>query len=228
MSAIDTLIFDWDGTLADSVGHIVRAMQGASEAVGLDVPSAHAVRGIIGLALPEAAAMLFPRDRHLWVAVVDAYREFYLSGEQAPVALFPGVREALDGWRAQGFRLAVATGKGRNGLARILEQHDMLDYFDATRCADEAVSKPDPTMLYQLLGELRASSSGALMVGDSGFDIQMAHNAGMRALAVSYGAQSRDQLLAFAPLHCIDSFAELPAWLRAQGAVTAQNTTERV
>lgn len=221
MSAIDTLIFDWDGTLADSAGHIVRAMQGAAEAVELDIPGAEAVRGIIGLALPEAAAALFPRRPDLWAALVDAYRDFYLSGEQAPVALFAGVREALDGWREQGFRLAVATGKGRNGLARILEQHDMLDYFDATRCADEALSKPDPTMLHQLLSELGSSSSAALMVGDSGFDIQMAHNAGMRALAVSYGAQSREQLLAFAPLHCIDEFAELPAWLRAQGAATA-------
>ncbi len=228
MSAIDTLIFDWDGTLADSVGHIVRAMQGASEAVGLSVPSAHAVRGIIGLALPEAAATLFPRDRQLWVALVDAYRDFYLSGEQAPVALFPGVREALDSWRAQGFRLAVATGKGRNGLARILEQHDMLDYFDATRCADEAVSKPDPAMLYQLLDELGASSSTALMVGDSGFDIQMAHNAGMRALAVSYGAQSREQLLAFGPMDCIDVFAEMPVWLQANRVVAGHNMIERV
>ncbi|GGE38937.1 haloacid dehalogenase [Halopseudomonas oceani] len=221
MPVIDTLIFDWDGTLADSVGHIVRAMQAAAEAVGLNVPSAHAVRGIIGLALPEAAEVLFPRDRHLATAVVEAYRDFYLSGEQVPVGLFPGVREALDDWRAQGFQLAVATGKGRKGLARILEQHQMLDYFDATRCADESVSKPDPTMLHQLVGELDTSASRALMVGDSGFDIQMAHNAGMRALAVSYGAQSKEQLLALSPLHCIDEFAELPVWLRTQGVVAA-------
>jgi|TARA_B100001245_G_C22880613_1_gene423485 phosphoglycolate phosphatase len=218
MSTIDTLIFDWDGTLADSVGHIVSVMQRAAAAVGLDVPASDAVRGIIGLSLSEAAVRLFPQQSHLHVVVVEAYRDIYLSEDQASVSLFPGVREALDTWREQGFRLAVATGKGRKGLARILEQHDMLDYFDATRCADEAVSKPDPAMLHQLVDMLETSAARSLMVGDSSFDIEMAHNAGMRSVAVSYGAQSRAQLLACAPLHCIDVFAELPLWLRAQRA----------
>ena len=113
MSAIDTLIFDWDGTLADSVGHIVSVMQRAAAAVGLDVPASDAVRGIIGLSLSEAAARLFPQQSHLHVVVVEAYRDIYLSEDQTSVSLFPGVREALDTWREQGFRLAVATGKGR-------------------------------------------------------------------------------------------------------------------
>ncbi|HIQ52156.1 MAG TPA: HAD family hydrolase, partial [Pseudomonas pachastrellae] len=77
--SIDTLIFDWDGTLADSIGHIVSTMQSAAVAVGLPVPSDEAVKGIIGLGLPEAAAVLFPQRPDLAVPVVDAYRDIYLS-----------------------------------------------------------------------------------------------------------------------------------------------------
>ena len=226
--SIDTLIFDWDGTLADSIGHIVSTMQSAAVAVGLPVPSDEAVKGIIGLGLPEAAAVLFPQRPDLAVPVVDAYRDIYLSDDQQAVPLFAGVRQALDDWREEGYLLAVATGKGRRGLNRVLGQHDLLDYFDATRCADETVSKPDPAMLHQILRELGRGSGAAVMVGDSSFDIQMAHNAGMRAVAVSYGAQSRDQLEKLTPVACMDRFVELAPWLSGQRADSRGIGLERV
>ncbi|MGY8810301.1 MAG: HAD-IA family hydrolase [Pseudomonadales bacterium] len=221
MPDIDTLIFDWDGTLSDSVGHIVSAMRAAAEEAMMPVPDVSAVRGIIGLGLPEAVAALYPQegDNQRLAAVVGCYRHQYRSQEVQPVSLFPGVLEALARWRAEGYRLAVATGKGRNGLGRMLAQHDLLGYFDATRCADETASKPHPLMLQEILQELGSLSSAAIMVGDSSFDLDMAANANVRAVAATYGAQSREQLLRCAPVHCIDEFAELAGWLSKSGRV---------
>jgi len=217
MREFDTLIFDWDGTLSDSVGHIVSAMRAAAQDADMPVPTSTAVRGIIGLGLPEAVADLYPHesDARRLAAVVDSYRQQYRAQEAQPVLLFPGVREALDAWRAEGYRLAVATGKGRGGLERMLRSHDLLDYFDATRCADETASKPHPRMLREILQQLDGAPSRALMVGDSSFDLDMATQAGMGSIGVTYGAQSREQLLRCKPLHLIDEFVELAGWLKA-------------
>src|SRR5690606_14674742 len=128
---------------------------------------------IIGLALPDAVAVLYPQIEDPLQAqrVIEAYGDNYLALEQQPSRLFDGVRVALDELRAEGFNLAVATGKGRRGLDRMLASHDLQGYFDVTRCADETAGKPDPKMLLEILDELEVSPAQACMVGDSEFDI---------------------------------------------------------
>lgn len=215
MSEIQTLIFDWDGTLSDSVGHIVKAMVGAAESLDLPSPGEQAVRNIIGLALPEAVATLYPdmQDAQLAEALARAYSLQYLALEERPAPLFDGVRDALENFRLAGFKLAVATGKGRQGLSRVLQSHALTNFFDITRCADECPSKPHPRMLEEILNHLETPASRAVMLGDSEFDIRMARNARVRAVAVSYGAQSREHLLQSGPEHCIDAFSEFPGWV---------------
>ncbi|SDU00114.1 HAD-IA family hydrolase [Halopseudomonas salegens] len=215
MTELQTLIFDWDGTLANSVEKIVLSMQRAADDVGLDPLSAQAVREIIGLGLPEAIAVLYPNveDRQLAERLGTAYGQHYLTLEEVPSPLFDGVRDALDIFRDAGFRLAVATGKKRRGLARVLEKHGLSGFFDATRCADETASKPNPLMLAQILYQLDTPAERAIMLGDSVFDLQMAHNAGVRPVAVSYGAMTREQLLACEPEHCLDTFSDFHHWV---------------
>lgn len=215
MSEFNTLIFDWDGTLVDSIQKIVDAMQVAADDVGLAVPSTEAVRGIIGLGLPEAIASLYPEldDPSLAAALKRSYGDCYIRLEQTPSPMFDGVMDTLEACRRQGFSLAVATGKSRRGLQRILDQHDLTDYFDATRCADETASKPHPMMLHEILAQLGVTPEQALMIGDSDFDMLMARNAGMSGVAVSYGAQSRERLLGCDPVHCIDEFTEFHGWV---------------
>lgn len=215
MSELRALIFDWDGTLANSVEKIVLSMQRAADDLGLTPLPADAVRGIIGLGLPEAIAVLYPQleDAAQVERLGRAYGRHYLALEEEPSPLFPGVREALDAFRAAGFHLAVATGKKRRGLDRVLASHQLTGFFDATRCADETASKPDPMMLRQILQQLDTPAGQALMLGDSVFDLQMAHNAGVRPVAVSYGAMSREALLACTPEHCLDAFVEFRHWV---------------
>lgn len=215
---MNTLIFDWDGTLADSIDNIVVAMQRAAVDAGLPVRTPREVRDIIGLALPDAVAVLYPDiEDPLWVQrVIDAYTDNYLLLEQQPSALFAGVHAALDTLRAEGFHLAVATGKTRRGLDRMLATHDLDNYFDVTRCADETAGKPHPRMLEEILRELEVSPAEACMIGDSEFDIIMGHNAGVRPVAVTYGAMTEQQLLRCRPVHCVNTFDEFHGWVLPQ------------
>lgn len=208
------LVFDWDGTLADSVSRIIESVLAAADRFDLQPPDEAQIRGIIGLGLPEAIAALYPElDSGLAEHFRLAYADHYLTLDGAPPPLFPGVVEGLETLRDAGYRLAVATGKSRRGLQRALAGHGWLDYFEVTRCADETASKPDPRMLHEILDHCGVSAGRALMIGDATFDLQMASNAGMDAVAVGYGAQPLERLRPFAPRLEIMEFAELRDWL---------------
>ncbi|PAU64047.1 HAD-IA family hydrolase [Pseudomonas indica] len=212
------LIFDWDGTLVDSIGRIVESMRRAAESCSLPQCAEAAIKGIIGLSLSEAIRTLYPeleRDAGRVERFRQQYSEHYLALENEPSALFPGVVESLGAFRQAGYRLAVATGKSRRGLNHVLAGHGWLDYFDVTRCADETAGKPDPLMLHEILAHCGMVAEQALMVGDSSFDLLMARRAGLDAVAVGYGAQPLEVLLEHEPLLAIEEFSELRAWLGA-------------
>ncbi len=213
----EVLIFDWDGTLVDSIGRIVESIRVAARSCDLPQRDDAAIKGIIGLALPEAIAVLYPEVSD--VAQVEVFRqrysEHYLALEAQPSALYPGVAQALQAFRDAGYLLAVATGKGRRGLDRVLMGQGWEDFFDITRCADETASKPDPLMLHEILAYCGKRPEQALMVGDSVFDLQMAQRAGVDSVAVAYGAQSLDVLQQCRPRMAINRFAELGTWLRS-------------
>ncbi|BAN49531.1 HAD-IA family hydrolase [Metapseudomonas resinovorans] len=209
------LIFDWDGTLVDSIARIVESMRVAAEQTELPWRDDAAIKGIIGLGLPEAIATLYPEldDARLIDAFRRRYGEHYNALECQPSPLFEGVGEALEAFRSQGYRLAVATGKSRRGLDHVLAGRGWLEYFDVTRCADETASKPDPRMLQEILAHCGVTAERAVMVGDSPFDLRMAHRAGMDCVAVGYGAQSLAELLKESPTLAIERFDELRHWL---------------
>ena len=213
------LIFDWDGTLVDSIARIVESMRVAAAECALPQLAEATIRGIIGLGLPEAIRALYPQLAE--PARIETFRrvysDHYLSLESSPSPLFAGVRESLLAFREQGYLLAVATGKTRRGLDRVLAGHGWLGFFDITRCADETASKPDPRMLREILAHCGVAAERALMVGDSPFDLQMAHNAGMTAVAVGYGAQPLSVLQEYRPHLAIEDFGALGRWLESGG-----------
>ena len=209
----DLIVFDWDGTLMDSAGVIAGSIQAACSDLGLEVPSAQAARHIIGLGLNEAIAHLLPRLAVTdYPKLVERYRHHFLS-QDADIPLFEGAERIVRDLHRAGFLLAVATGKGRPGLDRVLDQTGLREYFHDSRCADECFSKPHPEMLEQLMDVLGVTPQRSLMIGDTSHDVQMAQNAGVAALAVSYGAHPRHELLQLAPLACLDSIEDLEQWL---------------
>jgi phosphoglycolate phosphatase len=213
----ELIVFDWDGTLADSTAPIAEALQHACRDLGLPVPDVVAARHVIGLGLSDAmkhVAPLLPPERYPEMGA--HYRRHYLERE-ADIPLFDGVRELLAELEAAGYLLGVATGKTRAGLARVLEKNRLGGVFHATRCADEGLPKPHPDMLLHLMERLEVEPWQTLMVGDTTHDLEVAQGAGALALAVAYGAHPVDELARLEPLATVHSVAELRAWLAGNG-----------
>lgn len=222
MKPYPLLIFDWDGTLVDSIKRIVTSLQFASkQALDITISETQA-RDVIGLGLSEAIAKLHPElDEQLRFDdlknVADAYRQHYLYDNTVPAPLFSGVNELLDSLRDDGYTLAISTGKSRIGLEQSINEHQLADYFATTRCAgtgkNENKSKPHPEMLHEILQELNFAASQTLMIGDSEHDLKMANNANMQCIGVTHGVHDAAILEKHNPLICLKNITELSAYL---------------
>ncbi|MGL5252267.1 MAG: HAD family hydrolase [Moraxella sp.] len=186
------IIFDWDGTLMDSVGLIVAAMRHAAEQNGLTV-SDEATKSIIGIALVDAFPLLFPHDSDKHGAILASYSDYYIKHCDND-KLFDGIKELIKCLHTQGKILAVATGKKRQGLARVLPNSGIEPFFTISCCADETAGKPNPLMLQTILAETGKAVEEAVFIGDSIHDIRMANNIHMDSIAVSYGCESAEVL----------------------------------
>ena len=215
MTQTELVVFDWDGTLVDSVGHIVACMQGAAADAGLPVPNETVARDVIGLGLGDALAQLFPgeQDPELVARMVTAYRDRFLAAGPEAAAPFAGVPDLLAELHASGFRLAVATGKSREGLDKAFEQTGLATYFESVRCANDRLAKPHPAMLEEILAETGVPAGRALMVGDSVHDLNMAKAARVGGVGVMTGAHDQARLRYCAPLEVLPSAVYLPPWL---------------
>ena len=210
-AAFDLVIFDWDGTLYDSIHQIVDSLLWAARQHEVDL-AADAAKNIIGLGLPEAMQALFPQHAALHAPIQAAYSQHYVANSHTQ-GWFAGVDELLAGLAQRHIQSAVATGKSRAGLNRVLARTNSAARFVVTRCASETLSKPDPLMLQQILQVTGVPVARAVMVGDTTYDMEMAARIGMPRIGVSYGVHSTAQLQAFEPLHVVHSVAELHGML---------------
>jgi phosphoglycolate phosphatase len=227
-SRIRLIVFDWDGTLMDSEVQIVSCLHGSIADLGLAPMTDETVRNVIGLGLREAIDMLVPgQDDRFRMNFVEAYRRHWFS--HAGSSLFRGAREVLDLLMEQNFVLGIATGKARHGLTRVLEQTGLTGYFDATRCADETLSKPHPQMLLELMQEIGVPAQQTLMVGDTEYDMEMATRAGAGKVAVRSGVHSAERLQRHDPLVCLNHVADMPEWMGQAGLLEFPGmTTQQV
>jgi phosphoglycolate phosphatase len=207
------IAFDWDGTLFDSTGIIVRCIQQAVVDVGGAMPSEKAASHVIGLGLAQALAHAAPDvPEHKYPELGDRYRHHYRA-HQDDLCLFEGVLPLLGELRARHHRLAVATGKSRRGLDDALHMAQLKGMFDGSRTADETAGKPDPLMLQELMRECGVEPARTLMIGDTTHDLQMARNAGCAAIGVSYGAHDACEFGQLEPLFVAHSVGGLRHWL---------------
>ena len=198
------IIFDWDGTLMDSIGLIVESMHVAGEAHGFQTTD-KAVQDIIGLSLMNGIEILYPQaNESQKLAIQQSYADHYIANSHR-TPLFAPIEGMLQTLQAQGKSLAVATGKKRKGLDRVLDASESHHYFVMTRCADEAGSKPDPQMLNDILDYTDQQIANAVFIGDSIYDIQMATQLGMTSIAVNYGTASQAELAAQQPTYQVDT-----------------------
>lgn len=215
MQRFDLLVFDWDGTLMDSTGLIALCIRTAARELGLPEPEEAAAKHVIGLGLQDATASLFPNAAPtLRLEFALRFRHHYVARDhEAP--LYPGVRDMLGDLKRDERFMAVATGKPRAGLDRSLQHTGLKPFFDFTRCADEGFPKPHPDMLERLMDFCAVDRERVLMIGDTTHDLQLAANAGVRAVAVNYGAHPAEMFDAHAPLVVANSVSELHRWLMA-------------
>lgn len=209
MNDYKLVIFDWDGTLMDSISRIVSSIQAAAVYCQQEIPTVRQVKDTIGLSLPKVFETLFPlacEDKH--TTLREHYKYQYLTSNTTAAVLFDDTLPLLKALSANDKLLAVATGKAREGLDRVLNETQTTHYFHASRCADETLSKPAPQMLLSLLSELNVLPEQAIMIGDSSFDLEMAQAAGVDSIGVTLGVHDRDILKRYQPIHIVDSLAE--------------------
>ncbi|MEY8204622.1 MAG: HAD-IA family hydrolase [Bermanella sp.] len=214
------VIFDWDGTLVDSAQKIVESMQEAAQEHQLSSRNDFEIRQIIGLGLPEAIMQLWPQltpDDARLQSMRVAYNRHYMAEVRPQVTFFGFATELLSLLGSANLDLAVATGKSRQGLERAFTEMKIGHVFRDSRCADETRSKPDPKMLQELSVSLGVEPEAMLMVGDTDFDMNMAHAAGVDAVAITHGAHDVARLRACEPLALVADLPDLLSWLQEAG-----------
>lgn len=220
MTRLRLALFDVDGTLVDSQGHIKLSMTRAFEAEGIAVPAPEAVVGIVGLSLPVAIATLAPELDEVQVArMVEVYKDTYASLRGADAAasspLYPGALACLAALAAdEAVLLGVATGKSRRGLTHVLEMHGLSQRFLTTQVADDHPSKPHPSMVLTAMAELGVAPADTVMIGDTAFDMDMGRAAGVRCLGVTWGYHGSEALRGAGADRLASNFDQVPELLK--------------
>jgi phosphoglycolate phosphatase len=213
----DLIIFDWDGTLSNSTNLITDLILKACSLEQIDLPSLKKVKSIIGLDLEQALHKLLPDCSSSEIkSLQDTYINLY-KAESHNINLFEGVGLGVKELFRKGYILTIATGGSRRGLNRSLDGSIIKPYFKITKTVDDCFSKPHPQMITDTLNELMVEPGRVLMVGDSVFDLQMAMNAKVASLAVTYGSQPLSQLNGFNSLGFVTDAYEMFEWLRKNG-----------
>jgi phosphoglycolate phosphatase len=210
ISDYDLIIFDWDGTLANSIDWIVDCIMHVSTSLDVPQPTEQECKNIIGLSLPEAMKALFPNiSESDKLRLIELYRDMYLSKPASPDDLFKETLPALTQLQLLGKTLAVATGKGKMGLDRVLDGTNTRSFFRELRCADTMASKPNPHMIVDIMDATNYKASQTIMIGDSSLDLEMGNNAGVACIGVTTGVHSREVLNRYTPVACINNLNEL-------------------
>lgn len=198
MQPLELAIFDCDGTLVDSQHTIVQAMHRAFETNGLPLPSHEEILGIVGLQLADCMRTLVPdADEELVARLAQGYSDAYRANRDAgrdEPPLYPHTRNILHALDQRGILLGVATGKSRRGLNHTLAVHDLSTIFVEKRTSDDGPGKPHPHILLDMCATLNIPMERCVMIGDTTYDIEMAANAKMAAIGVSWGYHRTERL----------------------------------
>lgn len=205
------ILFDFDGTLADTAPGIVLTMQKSFESMGLPAPSDAAVRQTIGMPLLESVRMLGHFDQQQAERGTEIYRQLFHIYEAGHVRLFPQVPETLEMLRRKGLRLAICTSRTGTSFEVLMQRFGIGHLFETkVTSQDQLPPKPEPDMTLALLERMGLSPDEAVVVGDTTFDILMGNAAGCRTIAVTYGNHAREQLLTARPTRLADRFEQIP------------------
>lgn len=212
MSGQQFIIFDFDGTLADTTRGIIETFQATMERMGRPKVAEERIRSVIGLHLKEnftKGADMSSRDAD---RAVEIYREIFFDIAPQTITAFPGVLDTLDALQERGIRMAVASSRKSDSLAMLMDRLGISRFIPTGNafgadCVENA--KPAPDLVYAVCGKMGVKPQECLVVGDTTFDIEMGRRAGCRTCAVTYGNQSADLLAGASPDYIIDDIRKL-------------------
>ena len=208
------IIFDWDGTLMDSVTKIVTSMQATAKTLGYIPPSFEQGKNIIGLSLGTGIRKIFPEcTNDQYVAIEKEYKHQFIEVNNTETPMFENAIELLTRLKDKNKFIAIATGKARPGLEKVLAMSQSEHFFDSTRSASDCKSKPHPEMILSLLNEFDVKANEAVMIGDTSFDMEMALRANVDGIGITLGAHERSALMQYNPVAIFDSLFELEEYL---------------
>lgn len=217
MSAAPLAIWDVDGTLVDSRRTIALCMDEAFAAHGLERPGYERTRRIVGLTLDHAVAEMTPGlDPAIQAAITEGYKDHFVRLHEDPTyrdGLYPGAEALLARLTDDGWRQAVATGKSRRGLDRVIGEHGWSTHFCSLHCSDDGPGKPHPAMVRAALAASGTPADRAVMIGDTAHDVGMGRAAGVRTIAVTWGFHTREELETTGADAVCDTFEALAAEL---------------
>ena len=206
------IIFDFDGTLGDTRQNIIITMQRTMKMVGLPVKSDEECASTIGLTLENSFKTMYPDvGAEMAARCVDAYRDIFMeSVEELTPELFPGVSETLAKLDAMGIKMSVASSRQSQSLLLFLERMGVLKYFPYVLGSDNVTKhKPDPEPVLKTLRELNYDPKDVIVIGDMPVDVAMAHGADVRAIAVTFGNATREELVEANADYIIDDFTRI-------------------
>jgi phosphoglycolate phosphatase len=204
------IVFDWDGTLANSVGKIIECKHFLAEKYNIPSPSEEVIKSVLGKKFEDAMSICFPTIPQNILTTLG--REFHVLMQQDyfQASLFPNVKNVLRLLKEQGIKCAIATSKDRKELDRAIMYNQIIDMFDIACCGKEHQEKPDPAMLNYIMKKLYVRPNESMMIGDTTTDILFATNTGVQSIGVTFGAHPISLLQSLNPLALIDEWLELP------------------
>ena len=206
------IIFDFDGTLCDTRSNIIVAFRATMERLGLEMRDEATCGATIGLTLRDGFKSMYPTlDDASIDNCVDTYRQIFAERrEELMPELFPGVKATLEELHKRGHRMTIASSRLTDSLLLFMRHHAIDHYFEYVVGSDSVTNhKPHPEPAIKTLAELKIEPSEAIMVGDMPVDISMAHNASIRAVGVSFGNATHEELAEAKADWIIDDIAKL-------------------
>lgn len=223
----EAFVFDWDGTIMDTTALIAEGMQHAAVSMGYEDPGYEKALSTVGLSRAEYMPILCPDcPPERWDEFRNLYFARYLKKE-AELPMRDGFEKLLFAMHGAGLRLAIATGKSRGGLNRVLNRFDCAEIFEATRTGDDTFSKPNPAMLFEISDEMGVSLDRMVMIGDSEHDLLMAQNAGCDAIGILGGASPKEVLEKIPHIALVGNVRELTETLGLSALLEKEKEAEK-
>jgi phosphoglycolate phosphatase len=210
MPKLKLIVFDWDGTLVDSVNKIFECKKYLATKYNLAVPTQDIVRNALGKKFETALAICFPHTDQITLNQIALEFHTLIRQDKYQAALFPNVKETLLALQQQEIQLAVVTAKHREEFDKAIAFNNLIGTFNGTYCGDEGQSKPHPATLHKLMAIFNVTPGESLMIGDTITDMQFAANAGVRAIGVTFGAHTAAMLKTASPSALMDEWKQLP------------------